>query len=122
MHSIKKTEKCEQFLTTEDSIADKIFGMKPRDNCSSSRIWLKDHVGNLSPARPVMKKRQRVRGTQVPSCESPLILAKEPADRNKREAATEAELCNLTLPGPQLEELCLFPFLKFAFSYSICHH
>lgn len=78
----------------------------PWDNCSSSRIWLKDHVGSLSPARPVMKKRQGVRGTQVPSRESPLVLAKESADGNRREATTEAELCSLTFRGPHLEELC----------------
>lgn len=78
----------------------------PWDNCSSSRIWLKDHVGSLSPARPVMKKRQGVRGTQVPSCESPLTVAKVSTDGNRREATTEAELCSLTFPSPHLEELC----------------
>lgn len=43
----------------------------------------------------------------------------KPADRNKREANTEAELCNLTLPSSHLEELC---FVSFSEIYLFIQH
>lgn len=70
--------------------------------------------GKPFPCQTSDKKEMGGEGTQAPSCESPLMLAKEPADRNRREVTTEFELCSLASPGPHLEELCFVSLSEFS--------
>lgn len=115
-----------KFLNAEASIAE-LFGMRaPWHNCSSSRVWLSDRVGSISPAWPAMKRREGLRVAGVPSPDSLLMVAKgglkfTDSSSSKREVAVEAELCELAFFF-LIKKSCTF-LLRCTFSCGIhCHH